>query len=984
MSSQEIDHCIEFALTDKTHTLCREPLSLTCFPSFRFHPPLQWQLSSLYEIKPPISKAKMSQVTKAAIKGIKMYKHVVQSVERFIQKCKAEYKLPGLYVIDSIVRQSRHQYGPERDVFGPRFMRNFKQTFQSLFSSCNSDDKPKIVRVLNLWQHNNVFPADVIQPLLDMANPNAPLRVSDSPPIGSAGDSEAFVKHLQQLAHTMGINRGNRENNNSTNGPEVARFNKKLLEYNYDDDEDDEDARGETPTEAEPPVSETLMQLKQTIKQEESNDLAKTISKNLLMHPDLLKRLSQIPNLQYQPNSLQPHSGSQLDQTISNALQSNSLSQLIESFQSGHKVDPASLIFNDPSDHFASASGTAAAVSPDRLHRLQQSIEHESSLDQDQLQQQHYSRSSHRGEDRNDRRERRDRSDRSRSRSPRRSRFNRRSRSRSRSPYRRERDRDRYERGERRSDRLMSPASLERERERERRKKGLPEIRAGHFTICTTTLFLGHLPKLVSEDDITDLLKEYGEITSIELIPPRGCAFVCMQSRSDAYRILSQASKHFRIHGSYVKMAWAAGKGMKAREYKDLWHLEQGASYIPHHLLTESTDLDLLAEGGMIDEDSLPAEIRQARALQKQKLEQEKAMELMQQEAASNDSPSVHTSDGTPTGMPQTQPPPPPPSVPINFSVPPPNMSIPPPPVMPDVATMHHQPPPPPPPPHNASNKLQANPLLVLNNPVPLLTPPPPLPPALFSQPPPPLSAPPPQFSRPPPPLPWPVRPHHPPPHQSHSGLTGANNMPLGIPIRGIRPGLSLPLPHGPEGEMMMQIPVGSQFNPKILPPRVPGDQDADLAASDDPFAPSVYELKAMERVPFQRGLLSPIRPLIPGVRFDEPPPGHGAPGRGPPFPGNGRWENQHRGSGGRDYSDRRNDRGNNRGGSSNGGGEESPAARSERPTGIRISRNWSENSGAPNGSDNDRSNDKSDERSHQIVSAIDHNNRVKNEPIES
>lgn len=44
------------------------------------------QLSSLYETRPPISRAKMANVTKCAIKAIKFYKHVVQSVEKFILK----------------------------------------------------------------------------------------------------------------------------------------------------------------------------------------------------------------------------------------------------------------------------------------------------------------------------------------------------------------------------------------------------------------------------------------------------------------------------------------------------------------------------------------------------------------------------------------------------------------------------------------------------------------------------------------------------------------------------------------------------------------------------------------------------------------------------------------------------------------------------------------------------------------------------------
>lgn len=58
----------------------------------------------------------------------------------FWLQCKPEYKVPGLYVIDSIVRQSRHQFGTEKDVFAPRFSKNIILTFQHLYR-CPSDDK---------------------------------------------------------------------------------------------------------------------------------------------------------------------------------------------------------------------------------------------------------------------------------------------------------------------------------------------------------------------------------------------------------------------------------------------------------------------------------------------------------------------------------------------------------------------------------------------------------------------------------------------------------------------------------------------------------------------------------------------------------------------------------------------------------------------------------------------------------------------------
>lgn len=86
----------------------------------------------------------------------------------------AEYKIPGLYVIDSIVRQSRHQFGSDKDVFAPRFAKNAQVTFHHLYK-CSEEEKSRVIRVLNLWQKNEVFAAEVIQPLFDLANPNSEL-----------------------------------------------------------------------------------------------------------------------------------------------------------------------------------------------------------------------------------------------------------------------------------------------------------------------------------------------------------------------------------------------------------------------------------------------------------------------------------------------------------------------------------------------------------------------------------------------------------------------------------------------------------------------------------------------------------------------------------------------------------------------------------------------------------------------------------------
>ena len=59
-------------------------------------------------------------------------------------------------------------------------------------------------------------------------------------------------------------------------------------------------------------------------------------------------------------------------------------------------------------------------------------------------------------------------------------------------------------------------------------------------------------------------------------------------------------------------MAWAPGKGVKGKEWKDYWEVELGVSYIPWNKLTNITDqeLELLEEGGMIDEDTLPPHLK--------------------------------------------------------------------------------------------------------------------------------------------------------------------------------------------------------------------------------------------------------------------------------------------------------------------------------------------------------------------------------------
>lgn len=52
------------------------------------------------------------------------------------------------------------------------------------------------------------------------------------------------------------------------------------------------------------------------------------------------------------------------------------------------------------------------------------------------------------------------------------------------------------------------------------------------------------MSKLVAEDELSDVFGEYGVVNTINLIPPRGCAFVCMNRRMDASKALKSLHKH--------------------------------------------------------------------------------------------------------------------------------------------------------------------------------------------------------------------------------------------------------------------------------------------------------------------------------------------------------------------------------------------------------------------------------------------------------
>ncbi|XP_069007999.1 SR-related and CTD-associated factor 8-like isoform X2 [Embiotoca jacksoni] len=583
------------------------------------------ELYSLNEYKPPISKAKMTQITKSGIKAIKFYKHVVQSVEKFIQKCKPEYKVPGLYVIDSIVRQSRHQFGTEKDVFAPRFSKNIIATFQHLYR-CPSDDKSKIVRVLNLWQKNAVFKSDIIQPLLDMAAGIPPPSVTPVMPSSAAPvnnttpgtpatpatpanivqglpdwasqitntDTVAAVaqilqspqgQQLQQLVQSLQMQQQKPQPSllqaldaglvvqlqaltaqltaaataNSLNPLEqrVSSFNKKLLgPFDFgNDSERSEDSKKDSSSSQLPMVSEPInSSLFQHLAEQLQQQNLEQFQKQLMEHQQKAMSIEGQDSIFGQENSVM--SGQSSSQQQLSELD-NKLDDSIDNQQQDMDLDEG----------------------PDGLEEEIFEAEEKKALN---------TRSRTRS--------------RSRSRSPKRRRS--RSRSGSRKRKHRKRSRSRSRDRKRKSSRSYSSERRAREREKERQKKGLPPIRSKTLSVCSTTLWVGQVDKKATQQDLTNLFEEFGQIESINMIPPRGCAYICMVHRQDAYRARQKLSTgSFKIGSKIIKIAWALNKGVK-QEYKQFWDVDLGVTYIPWEKV-KVDDLDGFAEGGIIDQETV-------------------------------------------------------------------------------------------------------------------------------------------------------------------------------------------------------------------------------------------------------------------------------------------------------------------------------------------------------------------------------------------
>uniref|UniRef100_A0A8C1TZ86 SR-related CTD-associated factor 4a n=1 Tax=Cyprinus carpio TaxID=7962 RepID=A0A8C1TZ86_CYPCA len=492
------------------------------------------------DTKPPISRAKMISITKSAIKAIKLYKHVVQIVEKFIKKCKPEYKVPGLYVVDSIVRQSRHQFGADKDVFGPRFTKNITGTFENL-CLCPTEDRSKIVRVLNLWQKNGVFKIEVIQPLLDMAagsssstgldnspegaSPQSPVREQEAHPVVTANSIAAAVPQLQNSDAFVAV----AQLFQSSQGQQLQQ-----MLQNFQPPGKPQSPAVDNNRSHHHPQAQT-MTATSTITHQHIHHAPQPVEKKATFDKTLLDRFDYDDEPEAgeeakkgETPSVQPTMGFP-EQTVPGFPPADQMQHFQQHMMAVTQQQQVVLPSNGQVQSFGLMTSQPY---PDMMPQMGQS--HTAFPSQNDTFSQHMTNAA-------------------------------------------------------------SAIAL-----------SLSRTTASPLSLLTT-LWVGQLDKRTQQQDVACLLEEFGQIDSINMIPPRGCAYIVMIHRQDAYRALQKLSRGpYKVNQKAI--AWALNKGIKA-EFKQCWDVELGVTYIPWSKV-KMEDLDVFREGGMLDPDTLAPEWR--------------------------------------------------------------------------------------------------------------------------------------------------------------------------------------------------------------------------------------------------------------------------------------------------------------------------------------------------------------------------------------
>jgi len=86
-----------------------------------------------------------------------------------------------------------------------------------------------------------------------------------------------------------------------------------------------------------------------------------------------------------------------------------------------------------------------------------------------------------------------------------------------------------------------------------------------------TTLWLGGVTSVITEEDIRDVFYGFGEICSIKVVPKSNCAFVTYTTREGAEKATEKLGNRPSVKGLVLKMSWG-----KPHVLEDLEGKKQG------------------------------------------------------------------------------------------------------------------------------------------------------------------------------------------------------------------------------------------------------------------------------------------------------------------------------------------------------------------------------------------------------------------------
>lgn len=614
------------------------------------------ELSTLFDSR-NLSKNKIQDITKAAIKAQKQYKHVVFGIERLIAKCKPEQRLNVLYVIDSIVRAGKHQL-KDRDTFGPRFIKQFDKFLEPLLK-CSTKEKLRMVRTLNLWMSNKVFTEKEIQPFRDKCK-KAGLTI----------DFEEVEKAVKGKNADMSIYSGSykRRSKQTSNHPRS---------HTPPNPPPDDGLLGAGPSSsfsAGPEIPSFVLseeQLNGTISEREMLEMVQKFGIDpagvLIKDRSLLQKVLQVfvGNLTQKISEVQSERNKKNGSSIQNMLtkdfeysddeeekeketekeekklnhdeilglaqtlftQPALLSKITEIFQTA--VNPFGLPLVTDSMIPTSTAAMTLGAPPPNLMALQQSLPpgfanqqlglsnlsglnaqllNPQSAQAILLQQRAAQLQAMQNNPANQRN------------------FlmlgnpllnpfalqapllNELQAAAAQQAMLNEVENSEKKMAEAANnielDRIRKDKDKEREN-KERRKMGLPAVKFGVTIIASRTLWLKKIPTNIVENDLKQAVESCGEASRVKVIGNRACAFITMETRKSANEVV-QKLREVSVAKKMVKVYWARSPGMDSDQFTDWWDSTRGVWEVPYDKLP--ADLVAFCEGAMLDLESLPEE----------------------------------------------------------------------------------------------------------------------------------------------------------------------------------------------------------------------------------------------------------------------------------------------------------------------------------------------------------------------------------------